>query len=117
MCGPPASKGAPCDDGRVKLTGAVIALIAATVTVADAGDPYREYFTIETDHFIVHYVGGLEDVARRIAVVGEAAHRTLTPALDHVPEEKTIIVVVDDTDSANGFAGVLPRNQIQLYAT
>jgi Tol biopolymer transport system component len=101
----------------VKLTGAVIALIAATVTVAEAGDPYREYFTIETDHFVVHYVGGLEDVARRIAVVGEAAHRTLTPALDHVPEEKTIIVVVDNTDSANGFAGVIPRNAITLYAT
>ena len=82
-----------------------------------AGDPTREHFTIESDHFIVHYYAPLEDVARRIAVVAEHAHRTLVPALDHKPSGKTIIVVVDDTDSANGFAGVLPRNAIQLFAT
>ena len=35
--------------------------------------------------------------------------RSITRRID-----KTIIVVVDDTDSANGFAGVLPRNAIQL---
>lgn len=96
---------------------AAVALVAALATAAHAGDPYRRRFTIETDHFVIHYVDPLEDVARRIAVVAEAAHRTLVPALDHAPDGKTIIVVVDDTDSANGFASVLPRNQIQLYAT
>ena len=30
---------------------------------------------------------------------------------------RRIIVLVDDTDGANGFASVLPRNAIQLYAT
>ncbi len=93
------------------------ALVAATVTTARAGDPDLVYHTIESEHFIVHYYDPLEDVARRIAVVAEHAHRTLAPALDHAPDGKTIIVVVDDTDSANGFASVLPRNQIQLYAT
>lgn len=96
---------------------AAVALVAAMATAAHAGDPLREHFSIETDHFVIHYYAPLEDVARRIAVVAEAAHRTLVPALDHAPSEKTIIVVVDDTDSANGFASVLPRNQIQLYAT
>ena len=91
-------------------------LVAMTVS-AHAGDPLRVHHTIETEHFIVHYYDPLEDTARRIAVVAEAAHRTLVPALDHAPDGKTIITVVDDTDSANGFAGVLPRNAIQLYAT
>jgi Tol biopolymer transport system component len=99
---------------RSVVVGAALLLSAAS---ADAGDPYREFFTLESDHFVVHYYAPLEDVARRVAVVAEAAHRTLTPALDHTPDRKTIIVVVDDTDSANGFAMVLPRNQIQLYAT
>ena len=89
---------------------AAVALVAAMATAAYAGDPLREHFTIETDHFIIHYYAPLEDVARRIGVVAEAAHRTLVPALDHAPTEKTIIVVVDDTDSANGFASVLPRS-------
>jgi len=84
---------------------------------ADAGDPLRVHHTIETEHFIVHYYDPLEDTARRVAVVAEAAHRTLVPALDHAPDTKTIITVDDDTDSANGFAGVLPRNAIGLYAT
>ena len=95
---------------------AVAALVAASTT-AQAGDPLREHFTIETDHFVIHYDDRLTDIARRVAVVAEASHRTLVPALDHEPAGKTIIVIVDDTDSANGFASVLPRNQIQLFVT
>jgi len=73
--------------------------------------------TVESEHFIIHYWKPLDDVARRVAVVAERAHRQLSVALDHEPSTKTIIYVTDDTDSANGFAGVLPRNAIQLYAT
>src|SRR5262249_29806880 len=47
----------------------------------------------------------------------ERPDRLRAPALDHAPDVKTIIAMADDTDSANGFAGVLPRNAIQLYAT
>ena len=96
-------------------TAAVIALAANGP--AQAGDPLRVHHTLESEHFIVHYWEPMEPLARRVAVVAEAAHRTLAPALDHAPSEKTIITVVDDTDSANGFASVLPRNAIQLYAT
>ena len=101
------------------IRGAVVvaALVAAATTPAEAGDPTREYRTIESDHFVVHYYEPLGDVARRVAVVAERAHLTLVPALGHAPSEKTIIVLVDDTDGANGFAGVLPRNEIHLYAT
>lgn len=95
----------------------VVALLLGVVGDARAGDPLRVHHTIETDHFIIHYFDPLLPIARRIASVAEASHRTLVPALDHRPATKTIIVVVDDTDSANGFAGVLPRNAIQLYAT
>src|SRR5690606_24808919 len=98
------------------VVGGFAALVAASSS-AYAGDPLRDHRTIETDHFIIHYYVPLEPIARRVAVVAEAAHLTLVPALDHKPTTKTIIVVVDDTDSANGFAGVLPRNAIQLFAT
>ena len=94
----------------------VVALLFAT-TIAHAGDPQRVHRTVESDHFIVHYWVPLDDVARRIAVVAERAHRILAPALDHLPEGKTLIFITDDTDSANGFASVLPRNAITLYAT
>jgi hypothetical protein len=94
-----------------------LALIGLTAAPARAGDPTRVYRTVETDHFVVYYYVPLDDVARRVGVVAERAHRTLSPALDHQPDEKTIIVLVDDTDSANGFASVLPRNTIQVFAT
>jgi hypothetical protein len=93
-----------------------VALIALA-TSAWAGDPTREYKTLESDHFVIYYYVPLDDVARRLAVVAERAHRTLSPALDHLPDAKTIIVLVDDTDSANGFASVLPRNAVQIFAT
>jgi hypothetical protein len=96
---------------------AALALIALAATPLRAGDPTRTYRTVETDHFVIYYYAPLDDVARRVGVVAERAHRTLSPALDHLPDGKTIIYVIDDTDSANGFASVLPRNAITLYAT
>jgi hypothetical protein len=108
---------------------ALFALLLTTRT-ADAGDPKRIFRTIESAHFIVHYwepgdpappseptAVQMGDVAHRLAVAAERAHSVLSPALDHQPATKTIIYLTDDTDSANGFAGVLPRNAIQVYAT
>jgi hypothetical protein len=100
---------------RVWLAAAAIAV--ATAQTAHAGDSTRVYKTIETEHFIIYYWQPLDDIGRRVAVVAERAHRVLVPALDHDPAIKTLIYVTDDTDAANGFAGVLPRNAIQLYAT
>src|SRR6185436_3671179 len=90
-----------------RLWFAAIALTAFAATPAWAGDPTLTYRTVESDHFVIYYYEPLDDVAHRLAVVAERAHRTLSPALDHQPDGKTIIVLVDDTDAANGFANVL----------
>ena len=98
---------------------AAVALVLCTLAgrPARAGDPLRVWRQIETDHFIIYYWEPLDDAAHRVGLAAERAHRILAPALDHVPKEKTLIFLADDTDDANGFAGVLPRNAIQLYAT
>lgn len=72
---------------------------------------------METDHFVIYYWVPLDAVARRVGVVAERAHRVLSPVLDHRPTQKTLIVVADDTDSANGSATALPRNAIRINAT
>jgi len=95
---------------------AALAVTCASLS-ARAGDPTRVWKTIETDHFVVHYYEPLGDVAHRVAVVAERSHTVLAPAMGHEPEEKTQIVLVDDTDSSNGFASVIPRNSIRLFAT
>lgn len=49
--------------------------------------------------------------------MAERAHEVLAPSLAHEPEEKTYIVIEDTTDSSNGFASVIPRNSIRLFAS
>ncbi len=103
---------------RLAVAAAVALVVAAAAAApAFAGDPLRVYRTVETEHFIINYYEPMDDVAHRVGVVAERAHRTLSPALDHLPTEKTLVFIADDTDSANGFASVLPRNAIQIYAT
>ena len=99
------------------LAVAAVAAAAMLARPARAGDPTRVWRTIESEHFVVHYYEPNADVGRRVALVAERAHRTLASALDHVPAEKCHILLLDDTDGANGFANVLPRNSITLFAT
>lgn len=100
---------------------AIVPLCVAAVLAGaprDAtGAPQRRFWTIETDHFVIHYYDPLEDVARRVAAVAERAHQVMAPALRRFPRVKTQVFLLDDTDGANGFASVLPRNRITLFAT
>ena len=96
-------------------------LIAACVLAfgrsARAGDPYLDWYTLETPRFRVHYHSGLERVAQRVANLAEAIHARLSPQLDWTPTELTQIVVTDYTDAANGSATALPYNAIRLFVS
>ncbi|HUH02842.1 MAG TPA: hypothetical protein VML75_12680, partial [Kofleriaceae bacterium] len=102
---------------RILWLAALVGALAAMPSAASAGDPSQVWKTVETEHFIVSYYEPLGEVGRRVAVVAERAHRILAPALGHTPAGKTHIVVTDETDGSNGFASVLPRNSIRLFAT
>jgi WD40-like Beta Propeller Repeat len=89
---------------------------------AYAGDPAQVWRTIETDHFHIHFYtlphgGGEEKVAQRLAVVAEDARKRLLPYLGPGLKRKTHIVVTDNTDDYNGFAGVYPYPSITILAT
>lgn len=86
-------------------------------TIAEAGDSRLVWKTLESEHFVIHYHEPLDDIARRVADICEYSHQILVPVFDHEPREKTQVVITDDTDSSNGFASVLPRNAIRLFAT
>ncbi len=105
--------------GRRSLAAVALALavLAAAPAPAVAGDPDMVWQTVETDHFAIHFDARLADVAHRVGVVAERAHRILSVALDHAPDAKTQVVLLDETDGANGFANVAPRNAITLYVT
>jgi hypothetical protein len=107
---------------RTRLTwfvlGAIVLGIASwSPRARGAGDPYLEWWTIETPHFRVHYYRGLEPVAERVASIAESVNARLEVALGWKMSEVTEIVLTDYSDSANGSAGALPYNAIRLYVT
>jgi hypothetical protein len=95
----------------------VLVVLVLGAAPARAGDPTQTWKTLESEHFVISYYEPNGDLARRVAVVAERAHRVLAPALRHVPDDKVIITLTDDTDGSNGWATVLPRRHIGLFAT
>lgn len=96
------------------LAGLALALLAPR---ARAGDPRLRWYTLQTAHFRVNFHSGLEPVAQRAAAIAERAYGILGKNLDQQPSEVVEMVISDDTDFANGSAGAVPYNAIQLYAT
>src|SRR3990172_583233 len=80
-------------------------------------DPSFKFSTIETAHFKVHFHQELGELGERAALIAEEAHCLLEPAFKWTPYEKTHLVLIDNTDFANGATGVLPYNFIYVYVT
>ena len=99
--------------------GAKIATLIALFTLgANASaqvDPSREWRTISTTHFYVHYTPELEAQARRTAANAERAYTQLSSQLTK-PRGKIDIVLSDAVDFSNGSATAVPTNRIVLYA-
>ena len=95
---------------------ALAVFVLVTAYPAAALDPRFVWETLETPHFQVHYHQGMYWYAQKAARAAELSHQRLVPLLDHVPEERTHIVVQDDTDFANGNASPVLYNLIHAYA-
>src|SRR4029079_5218586 len=95
---------------------AAIALVISSATILSAQvDPSREWRTISTKHFYVHYTAELEEQARRTAGNAERAYAQLSTQLTP-PRGKVDIVLADNVDFSNGSASPVPTNRIVLYA-
>jgi hypothetical protein len=114
-----AERARPKPRSAALLAGAAaFAAVALSVYPASAiNDPELAWYTLETDHFNVHYPTGLEPIARRVAQVAEAAHARLSGPLGYAPDSRTELLVTDTSESANGSATALPYNAIRLFVT
>ncbi|MEZ4294119.1 MAG: BamA/TamA family outer membrane protein [Polyangiaceae bacterium] len=102
------------------LLAGLAALTATSLLPSQAraiNDPELAWYTLQTDHFNIHYPTGLEPIARRIAQVAEAAQTELQGPLGHTPDSRTEILVTDTSESANGSATALPYNAIRLFVS
>lgn len=77
-------------------------------------DPLFNFRVIETKHFNIYYHEGLEEIAKRAATTSEEVHGKLTRLLQWKPEDKTHLVIADNSDFANGMTTVVPYNAIYL---
>lgn len=94
----------------------LLCLGVAVEAAANPYDPSLTFSTLETPHFLVHFHGNEEALAREAARLAEAAHAKLVPLLGHEPRERTHLILVDVADSANGWANALPYNVIEVRA-
>lgn len=104
---------------RLVPTLALAALLLGTPAVGHAAsfDPDLTWRTMETPHFRITFHGGLEQIAEETALVAEDIWAEMTEELQHDPARKTEVVLVDNTDSANGYAMTMPVNTIVIYVT
>jgi len=77
-------------------------------------DTSFKFSTIETEHFSIHFHQGLDETAQKTANIVEDLHSLLVSRFKWEPKERTQIVLIDDTDFANGFSTVLPYNTIYI---
>lgn len=90
----------------------VLLLISAN---AYAVDPRLNWNTINSQNFYIHYADGYERLAQKVANIAEQSHNKLSPQLNWQPEDKTHLVISDETDSANGFATPISFNRSVLF--
>ncbi len=77
-------------------------------------DPRKNWKTINTPHFEIVFSDSQRPLAQEYAVKAEYVFSVITPHLKEYPE-KTIIIINDATDLANGYATRIPYPHIMLY--
>lgn len=82
---------------------------------ARAVDPALDWRTLTTPHFHIHFADGHQRLARQAADRAEASHDRLSGFLGWAPDQRTHLVLTDESDLPNGAATAFPFNRSQLY--
>lgn len=76
--------------------------------------PDMKYRTVETAHFRIHFVDGLESQARHLTELAEPVHREVTKILAWEPRQKTDLVLTMNSERTNAFTVTYPTTQILI---
>ena len=87
----------------------------APLAAASRFDPALRFRSLATEHFVIYFHRGEERLAARLAVIAEEVRRRLEPALGVPRQQRTHVVLADQTELANGAATPLPYNTIAIY--
>ncbi len=78
-------------------------------------NPSLRWQTRISDHFLVTYPDSIESLAPRIANYLEEAHLLLTQSLGWTPAKRTRILLLDNSDAANGLTSAIAGFGIILW--
>ncbi len=95
----------------------LLAVLLAASPARAAFDSRFAWRTLETENFLVHFHQGGEPAARRAAALAEEARAKLIDRLGWTPAAKTRLVLVDASDSANGYGSPFPYNAMVVFLT
>lgn len=106
---------------RAASVGCLLAAILLMVTAgqmafAQTVDSAYRFRTIRTPHFAIHFHPEAAAMATALAEVAEDTWRRFSERPGGIVPALTHVVLVDQSESANGFATPLPRNTIVMYA-
>lgn len=95
--------------------GLLLLCICSNVQAAFSFDPALHWYTLQSEHFEIHYHDGEEAVAKRAAEIGEKQYKRLTAYYEWEPWQKTQLVLVNTLDITNAFATPFPVNTMTLF--
>lgn len=90
-------------------------LLCTSQAHAQTGDGTVQWMVMETPHFYVYYPRGVYRFALRAARLSEEAHSALAPYVGHAPTHRSHVIILNNSDDANGAATSLPRNTMFLF--
>ncbi len=64
--------------------------------------PSLDWYTIETEHFYIHYHTGTERTANTVAKIAEEIYGPITSLYNFRPKDKTSWIINDESDYSNG---------------
>jgi Tol biopolymer transport system component len=97
---------------------AIFLTISTGAIIADAAtfDPAAKWQTIDTKHFRVRHPKKLEAQAKKTSRILEEIHPAIIKQWGWKPWSYTEVVIVDNTEQANGMASILPYNWMLINA-
>ena len=75
---------------------------------------HLDWYTIESEHFMVHFQEGSDRSAQVVSRIAEEIYGPITELYDHEPDEKVSIVLKDREDYSNG-AAYFFDNKIDIW--
>ncbi|NDD92568.1 hypothetical protein EBZ37_10830, partial [bacterium] len=79
--------------------------------------PFYDWKTLTTEHFWITYPKELQELADLAAKNLEESHRLLSPLMQWTPRLRTQVVLIDNSDFANGLTAATARLGLVLWAT